>query len=143
MATPPTDPPDATADRPPRQADPAAALQESEARYRLLAEVGRLVSTAPGLREAFEGAAEAIRRVTGCDRVSLPQASAHDEQLRGFALEFTPERRRVDIPPQGLTGSAAEWVLRHHRPYLAGRLNPEGPFAEDRSLSGQGYRGCV
>ncbi len=122
-----------------------ADLRQSEQRYRLLAHLGRLVNASLDLREVFRRAADEVRRLIGCDRVSLILVDPKQGTWRGFAVEYTPEPHNVEIPVQTLYQSAAAWVLRHRKPRVTRRLGegPGHPLAEDRHLAARGYRGYV
>lgn len=120
-------------------------LRASEQRYRLLAHLGQLISSSLDLREVFRRAADEVRALIGCDRVHLILVNPGENTWRGFAVEYVPEPRAVDIPCQSLNQSAAAWVLRHRRPRVMRRLGegPGHPLAEDRHLAAAGYRAYV
>ncbi len=122
-----------------------APVLDPERRYRLLAELGRLVSSSLDLREVFRRAAGEVRALIGCDRVHLILVDPEQNTWQGFAVEYTPAPRAVDIPCQTLNQSAAAWVLRHRRPRIMRRLGegPGHPLAEDRHLAAAGYRAYV
>jgi formate hydrogenlyase transcriptional activator len=124
---------------------PEADLRTSEQRYRLLAQLGLLISSSLDLREVFRRAADEVRSLIGCDRVHLILVNPSENTWRGFAVEYTPQPRAVDIPCQSLNQSAAAWVLRHRRPRIMRRLGegPGHPLAEDRHLAAAGYRAYV
>jgi formate hydrogenlyase transcriptional activator len=124
---------------------PAQALIDSERRYRLLVRLGQVINSSLDLRQVFRRAAEEVHRLFGCDRVSLILVEPRQGTWRGWAVEFSPAARDVDIPCQTLNQSAAAWVLRHHRPRIQRRLGhgPGHPLAEDRHLAAQGYAGYV
>src|SRR6516225_6665721 len=105
---------------------PEADLRTSEQRYRLLAQLGLLISSSLDLREVFRRAADEVRSLIGCDRVHLILVNPGENTWRGFAVEYLPRPRAVDIPCQSLNQSAAAWVLRHRRPRIMRRLG-EGP----------------
>jgi formate hydrogenlyase transcriptional activator len=121
----------------------AGALRASEERHRLLADLGRLVNSSLDLRQVFERAATEIRRLTGCDRVSLIHVARAAQTRHGFALDFAGPPRWVDVPVQDLRDSAAGWVLQHRRVRVARRLDQARPFPEDRTLFALGYRAYV
>jgi formate hydrogenlyase transcriptional activator len=116
-----------------------------EQRYRLLATLGRLISSSLDLRRVFRQAADEVRRLLGCDRVHLILVEPGAGTWRGFAVEYVPEAQEVDIPCQSLNQSAAAWVLRHRQPRIMRRLGegPGHPLAEDRHLAARGYRAYV
>ncbi len=118
-------------------------LRASEDRYRLLAEVGRLVGSSLDLREVFRRAAREVHALCGCDRVSLILIDNQGETRQGFAQEFGESAAWVEIPAQRLADSAARWVAEHRRARIARRLDQARPFVEDRRLFEQGYRAYV
>ena len=122
-----------------------AALEASERRYRLLATLGRLINSSLDLRRVFRQAADEVHRLLHCDRVHLILVEPGAGTWRGFAVEYDPAAREVEIPCQSLNQSAAAWVLRHRRPRIMRRLGegPGHPLAEDRHLAAAGYRAYV
>jgi formate hydrogenlyase transcriptional activator len=120
-------------------------LRQSEERYRLLVRLGRLINSSLDLREVFRRAAGEVHGLLGCDRVHLILLQPAEDTWRGFAVEFTPQPRDVEIPCQRLNQSAAAWVLRHRRPRVTRRLGegPGHPLAEDRHLAAAGFRAYV
>jgi formate hydrogenlyase transcriptional activator len=120
-------------------------LAESERRYRLLVRLGQVITSSLDLRQVFHHAAQEVHRLLGCDRVSLILVDPSQGTWRGFAVEFVPSVRDVEIPCQTLNQSAAAWVLRHRRPRVKQRLGegPGHPLAEDRHLAADGYRAYV
>lgn len=119
------------------------ALQISEERYRLLVRLGQLINSSLDLREVFQRAAEEVHRLTGCDRVSLIQSDDREGVRHGYALEFGKTSGWVEVARKPLADSAAAWVLQHRRTRINRRLDQARPFAEDRSLFGQGFRAYV
>ncbi len=118
------------------------APSDAEQRYRLLAHLGRIVSSSLDLRAVFRRAADEVHALIGCDRVHLILVDSEQNTWQGFAVEYTPQPHAVDIPCQTLNQSAAAWVLRHRKPRLMRRLGegPGHPLAEDRHLAAAGYR---
>src|SRR5581483_9814528 len=116
-----------------------------EQRYRLLVHLGRLISSSLDLREVFRRAADEVRALFQCDRVHLILVDPQQNTWQGFAVEYAPQPRAVDIPCQTLNQSAAAWVLRHRKPRVMRRLGegPGHPLAEDRHLAAAGYRAYV
>src|SRR4051794_35261592 len=110
---------------------------DAEQRYRLLAHLGRLVSSSLDLREVFRRAADEVHALIGCDRVHLILVDADKNTWQGFAVEYVPQPHAADIPCQTLNQSAAAWVYRHRKPRLMRRLGegPGHPLAEDRHLA--------
>jgi formate hydrogenlyase transcriptional activator len=123
---------------------PAAhAPRSPEERYRLLVGLSQLLISSLDLRGVFRRAADEVRRVTGCERVSLIRVAESDQVRHGFAVEFGPTAQWVDVPRQPLADSAASWVLTHRRMRVANRLDKSRPFPEDRALFEHGYRAYV
>jgi len=113
-------------------------------RYRLLANLGRLINDSLDVRQVFGRAAEEVHQLLGCDRVSLVLVEPQDRTRRGFAVEFGDRAREVEIPVQTLADSAAEWVLANRQARIARHLDQARPFAEDRKLHARGaYRAYV
>ncbi|MFG0288564.1 MAG: sigma 54-interacting transcriptional regulator [Rhodopirellula sp. JB044] len=119
-------------------------LRRSEARYRLLVEMGQVVNSSLDMREVFRHAAVQIRKTLGCDRVSLLLVAGEETTRHGFALEFNGDRDRwADIPTQTLPGSAFDWVMQHRVPQVVRSLKELQAFPEDRRLFEVGYRSKV
>lgn len=118
-------------------------LRRSEERYRLLVELGRMVSSSLEARQVFECAAEQIHRLLGCDRVSLLLVESSATIRQGFALEFVPQRRWQEVPPLPLPGSAAQWVMERGVPRVARNLDADRRFPEDHRLHERGYLSYV
>ncbi|TWT51785.1 sigma 54-interacting transcriptional regulator [Allorhodopirellula solitaria] len=115
-------------------------LRQSEARYRLLVEMGRVVNSSLDMREVFHHAAVQIRKQLGCDRVSLLLTSATSPVRHGFALEFDGERESwPELPTQSLPGSAFDWVMQHRVPQVVRSLQHGHDFPEDLRLLETGY----
>ena len=115
----------------------------AEERYRLLVRLGRLINSSLNLQQVFRAAAAEVRRLLGCDRVHLILLQPQEGTWRGFAVEFSPEPRDVEIPVQTLNQSAAAWVQRHRRmrdQAQSGRRAwtsiGRGPAARRRRVSG-------
>ncbi len=66
-------------------------LRLSERRYRLLVRLGQLVSSSLNVREVFERSAIELRKLIGCDLVSLRLTESGDSDAVALAIEFTPE----------------------------------------------------
>ncbi len=115
-------------------------LRRSEARYRTLVRLGRIVNASLDLREVFRSAAEEIHRLAQCDRVSLLLLRQADGKPDGFALEFRPRRRWLDIPAQRMSGTAVQRVLEQRQPRVVSDLERERVYPEDERLYEQGYR---
>lgn len=118
-------------------------LRRSEERYRTLVRLGRIVNASLDLREVFRLAAEEIHRLLGCDRVSLLLLRQADEQRHGFALEFNPRQRWLDIPVQRLSDADVQRVLEQRQTRVVSSLERERVFPEDERLYEQGYRAYV
>ncbi len=118
-------------------------LRGSEERYRTLVRLGRIVNASLDLREVFRLAAEEIHRLLGSDRVSLLLLRQADELRYGFALEFNPRQRWLDIPAQRLSGTAVQRVLEQRQPRVVPSLERERVYPEDERLYEQGYRAYV
>jgi len=118
-------------------------LRRSEERYRTLVRLGRIVNASLDLRQVFRLAAAEIHKLLGCDRVSLLLLSQADEQRYGFAWEFSPRERWLDIPAQRLSGTAVQRVLEQRAPRVVPNLERERVYPEDERLYKQGYRAYV
>jgi formate hydrogenlyase transcriptional activator len=116
------------------------AVQAAQERGRLFVRLGQWLASTLELRPLFQHVADELHALTGCDQVNLIRVRREEQLREGFAVEFTPTRRWIDLDPQGLAGSAAEWVLHHRRTRLARRLDQVRPFVEDRTLFAEGYR---
>ena len=118
-------------------------LRRSEERYRLLVQLGRMVSSSLEVRQVFECAADQIHRLLGCDRVSLLLVTPGETTRHGFALEFVPQRRWHEIPDLPMVGSAVQWVMDRGVPRVARNLDADRRFPEDHRLHERGYRSYV
>ncbi len=119
-------------------------LRQSEQRYRLLAELSRIVNSSLDVRQVFEYAADEIQKLLGCDRVSLLLTQYQGTSRYGFAVEFRAGHRdRVEIPALPRPGSAFDWVMLHRMPRVTRSLEGSPQFAEDQLLSNMGYRSMV
>jgi len=127
-------------------------LRQSEKRYRLLVELGRMVNSSLNVREVFAHAAEQIHRLFDCDRVSLLLTSDRQAARHGFALEFpggkrgkrnAPSEQLAEIPSQPISGSAFDWVTKHRVPLITRSLQESQSFPEDKRLFEQGYASRV
>jgi formate hydrogenlyase transcriptional activator len=114
-------------------------IRESEERYRLLARLARLVNSSLEPEEVFRSAADEVHNLIACDRVSLLLVG-REQSSHGFAIDFGPGRRWVEVPTQSLAGSAAEWVMDHRRPRVADDLTRQQDLPEDQRLFQQGFR---
>jgi len=115
-------------------------LRRSENRYRLLVEMGQIVSSSLDMREVFQHAAVEIQKQLGCDRVSLLLASSRATSRHGFAIDFSGGRQHEsEIPTQPMPGSAFDWVMQHRVPQVARSLKQAHLFPEDRRLFETGY----
>ncbi len=81
-------------------------VRQSEERYRTLVRLGQIVNASLDLREVFRSAAEEMHKLVDCDFVSLLLLRSGIETPCGFALEFSPRRRWLDIPAEQLPGTA-------------------------------------
>lgn len=115
-------------------------LRQSESRYRLLVEMGRVVNSSLDIREVFHHAAVEIYKQLECDRVSLLLTSSRSATRHGFAVEFTGGREYwPDVPTQALPGSAFDWVMQHRVPQVVRSLRQDHSFPEDLRLFETGY----
>jgi formate hydrogenlyase transcriptional activator len=118
-------------------------IRKSEQRYRRLVELGRVINSSLDLRHVFQVAAEEIRELIRCQRVSLLLTEQDQTTRQGFALEYEGEKRWLDLPPLPLSGSAAEWVMQHRTPRVARSLRSGRQFPEDQRLFAHGYLSYV
>jgi formate hydrogenlyase transcriptional activator len=118
-------------------------LSQSEQRYRTLVKLGRIVNSSLDLRQVFRYAAEEIRKLIECDRVSLLLREAGQDTCYGFALEFDGRKRWIDLPAGSLAGSAAQWVMQERRPRVVPHLAADRVYPEEERLYEQGYRAYV
>lgn len=118
-------------------------LRRSEARYRTLVRLGRIVSASLDLRQVFYSAAEEIHTLLSCDRVSLLMPGERAGTYVGFALEFGPDQRWLDIPASPLAGTTVAWVLANRQPRILSDGSDATQTPDDAQLSAQGYRTAV
>ena len=119
-------------------------IAASESRYRLLVEIGRIVNAELELRPLLSRAAAELRRLTGCDHVSLTLATPLAAGQHGLAVDFSGDTPRWrEVPDPDASNSAVRWVTQHRQPRIARRLEQARPFAEDRRLYEAGLRASL
>jgi GAF domain-containing protein len=116
---------------------------DPQTKYRLLAHLIRVASSAADVWTFFQQAAAVVREWTDCDRVSLVLAGDRPAACRGLVTEFTGTPHCFETDPQTVRTSAAKWVLEHCQPRPLSRHDCPDCFTEERQLFDQGYQACV